>query len=76
MSKTMRDTTITFIREKDTKNTVRYAETNSINSNAVIGMVYVQKHALPSPIPQSIKITLSFPETEDDSSESTSGEWS
>ena len=72
----MRDTTLTFIREKDTKNTVRYAETNSINSNAVIGMVYVQKHALPSPIPQSIQITLSFPETEDDSSESTSGEWS
>ena len=61
----MSDKILTFIRENDTKNTVRYAETNDINSKAVIGMVYVQKQALPSPIPQSIKITLSFPETED-----------
>ncbi len=47
--------TITMTFEKETKNAVRYKEDGNQN---VMGTAYVQKHALPEPFPQKIKITI------------------
>lgn len=46
---------ITLVKNKTTKGTIRY---KAINDDAAIRMVYVQKTGLPSPPPDSIKITL------------------
>ena len=39
----MSKTTLTFLKEKDTKNTVRYTEVPAKDEAPVIGTLYVQK---------------------------------
>jgi hypothetical protein len=46
-----------FEVEKETKNTVRYAEVAE-GQPPVIGTIYVQKWALPKGIPEKIKVTV------------------
>jgi hypothetical protein len=41
---------------KETKNTVKY-DTDGTSSDAIV-TVYVQKHSLPRPFPEKIKLTL------------------
>ncbi len=43
--------TLTFVREKDTKNTVRYAESTPPGQAPVVGTLYVQKSWLASTSP-------------------------
>ncbi len=42
----MTELTLTFTREKDTKNTVRYREVVPDGDPGVVGSIYVQKFAL------------------------------
>ena len=51
--------TLTFIREKDTKNTIRYQEVND-GQDVVIGPLYIQKNFLPTNIPTNIQITITI----------------
>ena len=51
--------TLTFTREKDTKNTIRYQEVND-GPDVVIGPLYIQKHFLPTNIPTNIQITITI----------------
>jgi hypothetical protein len=44
----------TFKLEKETKNTVRYAE----GRRPVVGTVYIDKYELPKPYPQTIRVTI------------------
>ncbi|HEV2122949.1 MAG TPA: hypothetical protein VGW38_09260 [Chloroflexota bacterium] len=39
-------TLISFTREKDTKNTVRFSEVVPDDDSPIVGTLYVQKHAL------------------------------
>ena len=53
--------TLTFTREKDTKNTVRYQEVrDGYGSDVVIGPLYIQKHFLPPMIPKNLRITVTI----------------
>ncbi len=47
----------TFKLEKETKNTVRYAE-EAEDRRPVVGMVYVDKYELPKPLPERIRVTI------------------
>ena len=47
----------TFKREKETKNTVRYAE-EAEDRRPVVGTVYVDKYELPKPFPERIMVTI------------------
>lgn len=47
-----------FTFEKSTKNTHRYAEVVTTPDETVVGVIYVQKHALPVPAPQRIRVTI------------------
>ena len=47
-----------FELEKETKNTIRYAEKPEAGKPPVIGTIYIQKWALPEPTPQSITVTV------------------
>jgi hypothetical protein len=47
-----------FALEKETKNTIRYAEKPEAGKPPVIGTIYIQKWALPEPTPQSITVTV------------------
>ncbi len=47
---------LTFVIERETKNTVRYKEEG--NGPLVVGTLYVAKHALPSPRPKQLKVTI------------------
>ena len=49
-----------FIKEKETKNTIRYQEVKegSEGEDIVIGPLYIQKSFLPDKIPEKIKITI------------------
>ena len=47
--------TLEFIKEKETKNTIRYQEVEKPN---VLGPLYIQKSFLPDKIPENIKITI------------------
>ena len=49
--------TIEFIKEKETKNTIRYQEVRE-KGDIVIGPLYIQKSFLPDKIPENIKITI------------------
>ncbi len=47
----------TFKQEKETKNTVRYAE-EAEDRRPVVGTVYVDKYELPKPYPERIRVTI------------------
>ena len=47
----------TFKLDKETKNTVRYAE-EAENRRPVVGTVYVDKYELPRPFPKKIRVTV------------------
>ncbi len=47
-----------FELEKETKNTIRYAEKPEAGKPPAIGTIYIQKWALPAPTPQSITVTV------------------
>ena len=47
----------TFKQEKETKNTVRYAE-EAEDRRPVVGTVYVDKYELPKPYPERIRLTI------------------
>lgn len=51
--------TIQFIKERETKNTIRYKENSSMRE-AIIGTIYLQKSFLPHKPPENIKITVQF----------------
>jgi len=54
------DKILEFIKEKETKNTIRYQEVKegSEGGDIVIGPLYIQKSFLPDKIPEKIKITI------------------
>jgi hypothetical protein len=54
---TMEKQELVFEEEKETKNTVRYAE-KSEGTPPVVGTIYVQKWALAGGIPKKVKVTL------------------
>ena len=47
----------TFKQEKETKNTVRYAEETE-DRRPVVGTVYVDKYELPKPYPERIRVSI------------------
>jgi hypothetical protein len=47
----------TFKIEKETKNTVRYAE-EAEDRRPVVGTVYVDEYELPKPFPERIRVTI------------------
>ena len=47
----------TFKLEKETKNTVRYAE-EAEGRWPVVGTVYIDKYELPKPYPQTIRVSI------------------
>ena len=47
-----------FELEKETKNTIRYAEKPAAGKPPAIGTIYIQKWALPEPTPPSITVTV------------------
>lgn len=47
----------TFKLDKETKNTVRYAEEAEAR-RPVVGTVYVDKYELPRPYPKKIRVTI------------------
>ncbi|MDE0294475.1 MAG: hypothetical protein OXH92_09250 [Bryobacterales bacterium] len=51
----------TFKLDKETRNTVRYAE-EAEKQHAAIGMLYVQKDELPEPYPKRIRVTIQVQE--------------
>jgi len=51
------DKILEFIKEKETKNTIRYQEVKE-GEDIVIGPLYIQKSFLPDKIPEKIKITI------------------
>ena len=54
------ETTLTFNKFKETKNTVRYQEQGQEGS-LVIGPLYVQKSFLDTPIPETLIVTIKKP---------------
>jgi len=52
------DKILEFIKEKETKNTIRYQEVKDEGGEIVIGPLYIQKAFLPDKIPEKIKITI------------------
>ena len=50
---------LTFKFNKETKNTVRFQEQVSDGEQAVIGPLYIQKHALGSEPPKTVTVTVS-----------------
>ncbi len=47
-----------FSLEKETKNTYRYQEEPPEGQPPVVGALYVQKWALGSPAPETLKVTI------------------
>ncbi len=47
----------TFKLDKETRNTVRYAE-EAEGRRPVVGTVYVDKYELPKPFPRRIRVTI------------------
>lgn len=56
--KKMQTQELTFAKEKETKNTVRYQEVPSDGEATVIGPLYIQKSALGAGIPPEITMTI------------------
>lgn len=53
-------TKLSFTREKDTKNTVRFAEVVPDDDSPIVGTLYVQKHALKAlGSPDSLSVSIS-----------------
>jgi hypothetical protein len=54
--------TLEFIKEKETKNTIRYQEVKAGGEKVVIGPLYIQKSFLPDKCPENIniKITINY----------------
>ena len=50
--------TVLFDLERETKNTVRYAETPAPGHEPVVGTLYLQKRVLPTPYPERVKVTI------------------
>lgn len=48
----------TFQVEKETKNTIRYAEKPEADKPPVTGAIYLQRWALPDPAPQSVTVIV------------------
>ena len=46
-----------FKLEKETKNTVRYAE-EAEGRRSVVGTVYIDKYELPKPFPERIRVSI------------------
>lgn len=55
----IREKTIQFKKEKETKNTIRYKE---ISNETIIGTIYLQKKFLSNNIPGNIKVTVHIEE--------------
>jgi hypothetical protein len=53
----MEKQTLTFTLERETKNTIRYAEESNGTPQA-IGTIYVQKHILGDEPPEKLTITV------------------
>ncbi len=53
----MTERTVTFTKNKETKNTVRYQENGS---DIIIGPLYIQKTFLGSPIPETVTVTVNY----------------
>jgi len=51
--------TLKFIKEKETKNTIRYQEIKE-DGQIVIGPLYIQKSFLPEKVPENINITINI----------------
>jgi hypothetical protein len=49
-----------FIKEKETKNTIRYQEVKVGDEKVVIGPLYIQKSFLPDKYPENINIKLTI----------------
>ena len=47
-----------FELEKETKNTIRYAEKPVTGKPPIIGTIYIQNWALPEPTPKIITVTV------------------
>lgn len=56
----MPEKTVEFVKEKDTKNTVRYQETKDENGKVIIGPLYIQKHFLGEKIPEKVSVYITF----------------
>ena len=52
-----------FIKEKETKNTIRYQEVKDADGKAVIGPLYIQKSFLPDKYPENLNITITIKNT-------------
>jgi hypothetical protein len=48
---------LTFTKEKETKNTVRYKEDVAEDETALVGNLYVQKAAAKD-LPENVKVTI------------------
>jgi len=53
----MEKQTVILIKEKDTKNTVRYAA-DPLRGAAACRTIYVERWALGQPVPKRIRVTL------------------
>lgn len=53
----MTERTVTFTKNKETKNTVRYQETGL---DIIIGPLYIQKSFLGDTIPETVTVTVSY----------------
>ena len=58
----METVTLQFEIERETKNTVRYAEVAESGQPPRIGMLYVQKWALGDPPPERLIVTIATEE--------------
>ena len=54
----MEKTVLTFTKNKDTKNTVRYAEEVADGETPKVAMIYIHKSALGTPVPESLTVTV------------------
>lgn len=43
---TVKELTATFVRERETKNTIRFAEEENQEGPPIVGTIYIQKYAL------------------------------
>ena len=59
MDESTNNNTIEFIKEKETKNTIRFKEVTD-KDIVVIGTIYIQKSFFLNKIPENIKITIEY----------------
>lgn len=56
----MPEKTVEFVKEKETKNTVRYQETKDDDGKVIIGHLYIQKHFLGDKTPEKVSVYITF----------------